>query len=303
MKVYACRYGCYEALGRGFDSPRLHSNNSQAGVATSGYTSSMEEKYFTNLNTKTIGRKVQCHKKVTSTNDLGWLEVSRGAKEGTVILADEQLKGRGRFGRDWFSPARKGIWLSVVLYPSHFPEETFLLMSIGALAVADLLKNKFNLPASIRWPNDVIINNKKIAGIIVESKYINKSPNATVMGIGLNIDIPDAEMPPDLKDITTSLTKETNKAASIGIKEIAADLICLLDKWHDKIINQELKTIQDAWRSFSSVLNKSVSVKIKDKFLEGKIVDLDPCKGFALLEPDGNTRWWRGETVEMLRLI
>ena len=155
----------------------------------------MEESYFTNLNTKTIGRKVLCHKKVTSTNDLGWLEVSRGAEEGTVILAEEQLKGRGRFGRNWFSPSHKGIWLSLVLYPSRFPEETFLLMSIGAIAVADLLKNKFNLPASIRWPNDVIINNKKISGIIVESKYINKSPNATVMGIGLNIDIPESEIP------------------------------------------------------------------------------------------------------------
>lgn len=263
----------------------------------------MEESYFTNLNTRTIGRKVLCHKKVTSTNDLAWLEVSRETEEGTVILADEQFKGRGRFGREWFSPSQKGIWLSVVLYPSRFPEETFLLMSIGALAVADLLKDKFNLPASIRWPNDVIINNRKIAGIIVESKYINKSPNATVMGIGMNIDIPEPEIPADLKDITTSLTKETNKATALRIEVITADLICLLDKWYQKIVNQELKSIQDTWRSFSCVMDKMVTVKIKDRLLEGKIVDLDPCKGFALLEKDGNTRWWRGETVEMLRLI
>ncbi|HLD35206.1 MAG TPA: biotin--[acetyl-CoA-carboxylase] ligase [Planctomycetota bacterium] len=263
----------------------------------------MEENYFANINTKTIGRKVLCHKKVTSTNDLGWLEISRGAEGGTVILAEEQLKGRGRFGRDWFSPARKGIWLSVVLYPSRFPEETFILMSIGAIAVADLLKNKFNLPASIRWPNDVIINNKKIAGIIVESRYINKSPNATVMGIGLNIDIPESEIPADLKDITTSLTRESEQTSDIKIELITIDLICLLDKWYHRMINQELKTIQDAWRNFSGVLNKPVSVKIKDRLLKGTIVDLDPCKGFALLEPDGQTNWWRGETVEMLRLI
>ncbi|MBI5779768.1 MAG: biotin--[acetyl-CoA-carboxylase] ligase [Planctomycetes bacterium] len=263
----------------------------------------MEENYFTSLNTKTIGRKVLCHKKVTSTNDLAWLEVSKGIEGGTVILADEQLKGRGRFGREWFSPGQKGIWLSVVLYPSNFPEETFLLMSIGALAVADLLRNKFNLPASIRWPNDVIINNKKIAGIIVESKYINKSPNAAVLGIGMNIDMPESEIPADLKDITTSLFEETNQATALKIENIASDLICLLDKWYLKITSRELKPIQDAWRSFSCVMNKKVSVKIKDKLLEGKIVDLDPCKGFALLESDGNTRWWRGETVEMLRLI
>lgn len=263
----------------------------------------MEESYFTNLNTRTIGRKVLCHKKVTSTNDLAWLEISRGVEEGTVILADEQFKGRGRFGREWFSPSQKGVWLSVVLYPSQFPEETFLLMSIGALAVADLLTDKFNLAASIRWPNDVIINNRKIAGIIVESKYINKSPNAAVLGLGLNIDMPESVIPAELKDITTSLTKETSKTAGLKIEVIAADLICQLDKWYGKIINRELKPIQDAWRSFSGVMDKMVSVKIKDKLMEGKIVDLDPIKGFALLEKDGNTRWWRGEAVEMLRLI
>ncbi|MEW6027510.1 MAG: biotin--[acetyl-CoA-carboxylase] ligase [Planctomycetota bacterium] len=263
----------------------------------------MEESYFSNLTTKTIGRKVLCHKKVTSTNDLAWLEVARNAEEGTVILADEQFKGRGRFGREWFSPARKGVWLSVVLFPSRFPEETFLLMSIGALAVADLLKSRFNIAAYIRWPNDVIINNKKIAGIIVESKYINKIPNATVMGIGLNIDIAEPEMPPELKDITTSLNKETNKTSDSKIEAIAADLICHLDKWYQKTSEQELKSIRDAWRGFSCVLDKMVEVKIKDKLLEGRIVDLDPLKGFALSGKDGNINWWRGETVEMLRLI
>jgi BirA family biotin operon repressor/biotin-[acetyl-CoA-carboxylase] ligase len=262
----------------------------------------MEENYFTALNTLTIGKTILCHKKATSTNDLGWLEVSRGAEEGTVILAEEQLKGRGRFGRDWFSPPQKGIWLSVVLYPDRFPEEIFLIMSIGALAVADLLKNKFNLPALIRWPNDVIVNDKKIAGVIVESKYINKTPNAAVLGIGLNIDMPESEMPAELKSISTSLIRENSEAANIRMEIITADLICLLDKWHHKIAAGELKDIQDAWRNFSGVLDKMVTVKIKDRLLEGKIVDLDPCKGFALLEKNGETQWWRGETVEMLRL-
>lgn len=262
----------------------------------------MEEIYFTNLGTKTIGKTVLCHKKATSTNDLGWLEVSRGAAEGTVIMADEQLKGRGRFGRDWFSPCQKGIWLSAIFYPAKFPEETFLLMSIGALAVTDLLRDKFNLPALIRWPNDVTVNNKKISGIIIESKCIDKSPNAAVMGIGFNINIDESEMPTELKNLTTSLIKENTAAAGLKIEFIAADLICLLDKWHQKIVENKLEDIREAWRNFSGVLNKNVVIKVKDRLLEGKIVDIDPCNGFALQEQNGAANWWRGETVEMLRL-
>ncbi|MDI6732918.1 MAG: biotin--[acetyl-CoA-carboxylase] ligase [Planctomycetota bacterium] len=262
----------------------------------------MEEYYFVNLKTKTIGRKVVCHKKVTSTNDLAWLEVTRGAEEGTVIIADEQICGRGRFGRAWSSPNQKGIWLSVILYPSLFPEETFLLMALGAIAVTDLLKNKFNLPSLIRWPNDVIIGNRKVAGIIVESKYVNQCPNASVLGVGMNINISESEMPSELKNITTSLLIENNSAVPFKLEVIIVDLIYLLDKWYQKIVNKELNAIQDTWREFSAVLNKNVSIQVKGQSLEGKVTDLDPCKGIELKDRSGNAQWWRGEMVDMLRV-
>ncbi|MFH1230460.1 MAG: biotin--[acetyl-CoA-carboxylase] ligase [Planctomycetota bacterium] len=263
----------------------------------------MKESCFANLDTQIIGKNIVFYKKVTSTNDLAWLEVSQGTAEGVVVLADEQLRGRGRFGRDWFSPANKGIWLSVVIHLSQFPEDMFLLMAMGAIAVTDLLRNKFNLPALIRWPNDVIINDKKIAGIIIESKYIPKSPNAAVIGIGMNVNITESELPADLKDITTSIGIEQKKTIMLELEPITRDLICFLDKWYQKIINKELKSIQDAWREFSGVLNRTVSIKIKDGLIEGKLVDLDPCKGIALSDNEGNTRWWSGEKVELLRLI
>lgn len=263
----------------------------------------MKESYFINLDTQLIGKNIVFYNKVTSTNDLAWLEVSRGTAEGVVVLADEQLRGRGRFGRDWFSPANKGIWLSVAIHLSQFPEDMFLLMAMGAIAVTDLLRNKFNLPALIRWPNDVIINEKKIAGIIIESKCIAKSPNAAVMGIGINVNITESELPADLKDITTSIGIEQKTPVILELEPITRDLIYSLDKWYQKIINKELKSIQDAWREFSGVLNRMVSIKIKDGLIEGKLVDLDPYKGIALLDNEGNTRWWSGEKVELFRLI
>jgi BirA family transcriptional regulator, biotin operon repressor / biotin---[acetyl-CoA-carboxylase] ligase len=263
----------------------------------------MKENCLTNLGTQVIGNNIVFYKKVTSTNDLAWLEVSRGKTEGVIVLADEQLRGRGRFGRDWFSPANKGIWLSAVMNISQFPADMFLLMAMGAIAVTDLLRSKFNLPASIRWPNDVIINHKKIAGIIIESKCIAAAPNAAVMGIGMNVNITESELPADLKDTTTSIIIEQNKTIILELEPIIRDLICFMDKWYLKIINRELKPIQDAWREFSGVLNKTVTIKVKEESIEGKLVDLDPCKGIALLDDKGNTVWWSGEKVELLRLI
>lgn len=260
----------------------------------------MEEMTFPNLNTKTIGKRVVYHKKVTSTNDLAWMEVANGADDGVVVVAGEQMKGRGRFGRNWVSPTRKGIWLSVVLKP-HLPaEKIFSLMAIGALAVADVLKaNKFD--ATIRWPNDVIVNSKKIAGIIVETKFISKSPEAAVLGIGVNINVTEKEMPDEIKTIATSVLIE--KGCEVAIQPLTEELIIRLDHWYQVLKNKEDDIIKDSWRNYSAVLNKMVSLRSKNCVYQGKAVDLDPCKGIAIQLPDGAVKWWQGDEVELLRPI
>ena len=261
----------------------------------------MDENYLTGLETKVIGRRVIHYDKVTSTNDLAWLEIARGAQEGTVIVANEQFKGRGRYGREWFSPAQKGIWCSIIANIAQFPEDMFMLMAIGAIASVEMLQVRYKLPATIRWPNDVMINNKKLAGIIVESKYINTSPNAAVIGIGMNINITEPEIPDELKNITTSIIIEQNKTTELEIKPIISNLIYAVDRWYQKISAKDTQSINDAWKKHSSVINKKVTIQIKNSSLEGKLVNLDIYKGIALEDKDGNVAWFRGETVEMLR--
>jgi biotin-(acetyl-CoA carboxylase) ligase len=108
-------------------------------------------------------------------------------------------------------------------------------------------------------------------------------------------------MPEDLKDITTSIIIENNRNYNIDL--IINDLIYFLDKWYCKMLNKELENIQNAWREFSCVLDKMVCLKVKGDLLEGKVVDLDLCKGIALLNNKGERQWLAGETVEMFRLV
>jgi BirA family biotin operon repressor/biotin-[acetyl-CoA-carboxylase] ligase len=260
----------------------------------------IEETWFEGLPTRVIGRKVLCFKKVTSTNDLAWLEIFRGAAEGTVIFADEQLKGRGRFGRSWFAPRGGGLWFSIVLKPQISPEHACLLMVIGAIAICELLREKYQLPASIRWPNDVIINNKKVAGIIVEARYLANTPEAMVVGIGFNANLKETDIPQDLIPLITSLSQECKR--DIEEEPLVKDLLISLDNWYDKIRQKEYEVINRTWQEMSGVLNHVVIVKTADKEITGTVVSLDACTGISIKTPDGQTHQFRGENVESLRL-
>ncbi|MFA5794898.1 MAG: biotin--[acetyl-CoA-carboxylase] ligase [Candidatus Brocadiia bacterium] len=260
----------------------------------------MDEPNFPNLNTKTIGKRIVYYKKVTSTNDLAWMEIANGTEDGVVVLAGEQMRGRGRFGRNWVSPTQKGIWLSVVLKPQLPVDKMFSLMAIGALAVADVLKaHKFE--AMIRWPNDVVIKGKKIAGIIIETKFVSKAPEAAVLGIGMNVNVGQKELPDDIKDIATSALIENGY--EIAIQPLTEELIIRLDYWYQALRDKKDDLINDAWRNYSAVLNKMVSLRSKDCAYQGKAVDLDPCKGIAVEQSDGTIKWWQGDEVELLRPI
>ncbi|MBI4834458.1 MAG: biotin--[acetyl-CoA-carboxylase] ligase [Planctomycetes bacterium] len=258
----------------------------------------LEETWFENLPVKTIGRQIRCFKKVTSTNDLAWLEVSRGSPEGTVIFADEQLKGRGRFNRSWHAPKDAGIWASVILKPDMPIEKSSLLMVIGAIAICKLLKDKFQLDAKIRWPNDVIINERKIAGIIVETKCIASKPEAMILGIGFNINMKSEEIPADLNQIVTSLYMETG--ALINQKDIFRQFLMYLDNWYQKVLSKQENEISDAWKNMSGIIGAEIALEVEGKTVEGKVIDIDLHKGITLKTQEG-AKVFRGENATLLR--
>ncbi|MCK5579232.1 MAG: biotin--[acetyl-CoA-carboxylase] ligase [Planctomycetes bacterium] len=260
----------------------------------------MSENKFSNLGTKIIGQTVHSFKKVTSTNDLAWLEISRGADEGTVILADEQLKGRGRFGRQWFAPAGGGIWCSVILKPDLPIEKSGVVMVVGAIAVCELLQEKKGLPALIRWPNDVMIDGKKISGVIVETKYIGRQPEMMVLGIGLNVNLKLSEIPAELKKEVTSLVVETKK--EVESESLVRDFLGCLDNWYQKIKEKDFESITRTWRKMCALTGKKVLFQSKGEKFEGEVVDLDPCAGISIRLKNNDVRLFRGEYVDWIRV-
>lgn len=240
----------------------------------------MEQNWFNKLPVKIIGRNVRCFKEATSTNDLAWNEISLGAPEGTAIFAGRQSKGRGRFGREWHAPEDAGIWASVILKPNLPVEKSSLLMIIGAIAVCELVRDDFKLNASIRWPNDVMIDGKKIAGIIVETKYLRNSIESAVLGIGFNVNLNESEIPADLKTVMTSLAIETGR--KIDMKDISRQFLVYLDKWHQKLTNANFSEITGTWQKMSGVLNKTVCVETENQSLEGIVIGLDSYDGITL---------------------
>ena len=163
-----------------------------------------------NLKTDFIGQKVIAYPSLTSTNDIAKREAKKGAREGTVILAEEQTAGRGRLKRAWLSP-RGSIALSIILHPT--PTQLPSLIMLASLAVARCIEKVGGLETQIKWPNDVLINGKKVCGILIESDVRGSAVDYAVIGIGLNVNLKPADFP-EIAATATSLSKELGHEVS-----------------------------------------------------------------------------------------
>ncbi|MDK2794712.1 MAG: BirA family transcriptional regulator, partial [Caldanaerobacter sp.] len=154
------------------------------------------------LNTKFIGRNYIHKESLSSTNDMA-KELAYKVPDGTVIVAEEQTKGRGRMGRSWFSEKSSCILTSVILKPQIRPENTVALTQVAALAVVKAIEEVCSVKTKIKWPNDIILNSKKVCGILTEMSSEIDVVNYIVIGIGINVNC--TEFPDDLKEKATSL--------------------------------------------------------------------------------------------------
>lgn len=165
------------------------------------------------LSTKTFGRTLHVLNEVASTNTQAAALAQDGAPHGTVIVAESQTAGRGRLGRRWHSPSGKNLYCSILLRSMPAREHQSLWLSwiplIAALAVCRSVQVVANLKSSVKWPNDILIGNRKLGGILCESSGIGTSHAGVIVGIGLNVNVRRDEFPEELREIATSLAIET----------------------------------------------------------------------------------------------
>jgi BirA family biotin operon repressor/biotin-[acetyl-CoA-carboxylase] ligase len=223
--------------------------------------------------TKVIGRDIQVFEQTTSTNDVIEKLARDGVKEGVVVFAESQTKGRGRLGRKWISPAHKGLWFSILLRPDLRPQETTQLTVASATALRRAIAAETNLHPEIKWPNDILIGGKKVAGILTELSAELDKVRHVIMGIGIDVNLGTNELPVELRKTATSLKIELGE--TISRAELAVAILRELDADYARICTGRFAEVADEWEENCTTIGKNVTVQIGDRKIRGCAESLD----------------------------
>jgi len=220
---------------------------------------------------------------VSSTNKKAKELAKKNVPDGTIIISKTQDNGRGRFNRVWISP-EGGVYFSIILKPKNKDEKLTLLPLVAALSVYNTIYSLCDLDVKIKWPNDVIINGKKISGILIESESKNNSLDFVVIGIGFNLNV-DVDIFPEEYN-ATSLSYEIG--INLDYYDFLKKLLFTLDKYYSLFINEDYDTILNEWRKNSDTIGKNVVINLKDKKISGRAVDIDENGFLIILDEYGN---------------
>ncbi|MFX3633453.1 MAG: biotin--[acetyl-CoA-carboxylase] ligase [Candidatus Pristimantibacillus sp.] len=239
------------------------------------------------LQASVFGRSIHWFNEVDSTQNLAKKLAEEGAPEGTLIIAEQQMNGRGRMGRAWVSPQGKGIWMSLIMRPSvpiHFAPQLTLLT---AVALCRSLNRMTSLPIGIKWPNDLLIAGKKISGILLESVAEEERLRYVIAGIGISVNLEEGDYPPELLDRATSL--RIAKGDKLNRADIIADFMQEWEQLYFLYQEQGFAPIVTLWEALSVSLNRPARLTTPQGVIEGVPVGLDQSGAIAVKQNDGST--------------
>ena len=236
------------------------------------------------LSTKVFGKKDIIYLNETdSTNTRAKELAAQGAPEGTLIIAEKQTKGRGRRGRSWFSPPGGGIYFSLILRPIISPSETPRITLMTAVVLAETLISLMKLKLRIKWPNDILVNGKKLAGILTEISTEMDAVNYIVVGLGMNVNTQLEDLPKEIKKTATSILIETGK--QFPRVKLIKHYLKLYEKYYDMFKNNDFEPIMKRWKELADIIGKQIRVDVIGKTHIGKVVDVDN-DGVLILKDD-----------------
>ena len=240
------------------------------------------------LGTQRLGRRIEVHPELVSTNRTAHALAEAGEPEGAIVIAEAQTGGQGRLGRHWVSPARLNLYISFVLRPALDPAETAKITLLAAVAVADTVKDHEPCEPTIKWPNDVLLRGRKVAGILSELACERDRTLFVIVGIGVNLNFPRTLMAPDIRDRATSLLEETG--APVDRVEVTRSLVRNLENRYTEFEKQGFEPIATSWNGYARIEGRWVRARTgEEEELVGKVRELDG-NGFLVLEcGDGRT--------------
>ena len=229
------------------------------------------------LDTKLVGSKVLYFDSLDSTNNYARKIAAEGCDEGTAVVAGRQTAGKGRLGRNWESPPDKGIYVSVVLRPPLAPAETPIITLAAAVAVADAIGDASGLSVGIKWPNDLVIDGRKVCGILVEMGSEADRVNYVIIGIGINYSQEVEDFPEGLRGRAISLKtacEEGGETCLPGRLTVIRSLLRRLDNVTQLVLRYNNKEIIEMWKKRSVTLGRKVGFRLKDTDYTGTAVDV-----------------------------
>jgi BirA family transcriptional regulator, biotin operon repressor / biotin---[acetyl-CoA-carboxylase] ligase len=243
------------------------------------------------LQTEILGNKIYYFETIDSTQDFALKLTSKHYENGSLIIAQKQIRGRGRLNRKWFSP-KGGIWLSILLKPNFEIMQVSLFPMMTSLALAIAIEKVLRLKPKLKWPNDVMLNNKKVAGILVDASVESNQIDYIAIGVGINFKIEPKAITKLINkkgsEITTLVNQNQNRDPVLFLQAFLFEL----ERLYNKLIANNIKEIKTEWEKRSSTLGKNVSVSTPSGQVKGKAIRLD-----------GDGALWISQRGKMQRLL
>jgi len=240
--------------------------------------------------------KISKHLEITSTNDIAKKLASEGAREGTVIVAQRQTGGRGRFGKKWVSPVG-GLWFSIILRPKIRPQEINLLTFLASVSVCNIINQSLRTRSSIKWPNDILLDEKKVCGILTETAICSGSLEYVVIGIGINTNNRVYLFPEDLRKNSTSLIEITGE--EIDNKALLTRLLREIEDYYRILKVGNYNRILRDWKKHCCLLGKEITIHENGETFTGEAIDVDYQGALLIKLEDGSIRKILSASIEL----
>ncbi len=233
------------------------------------------------LQTKTLGKMIHYEESVETTQKIARTLANDGVPEGTLVVAEEQLGGKGRLMRNWYSPKFSGIWMSLILRPKIPFHQAPQLTLIAAVAVAQAIEHTTSLKPQIKWPNDILINRKKVTGILTELQAESDRIHSVIIGIGINVNQEKSDFPEELQEIATSLLIEDGKKVSRA--RVIQEVLVRLEALYEQFLDEGFLPIKQLWESYAISLGKEIKATTVNDTIVGKAIGITE-EGVLLVE-------------------
>jgi BirA family biotin operon repressor/biotin-[acetyl-CoA-carboxylase] ligase len=272
---------------------RIEARRARGYALTSSPDRLLPAEIARHLTSARFGHRLECFETIDSTNVHAARLAREGAPEGTLVLAERQTQGRGRLGRSWVSPARVNLYASFILRPRLAPADAPQLALAAAVAVARALSDLAPGRVAIKWPNDCLLDGRKVAGILTEMDAEVDRVRAVVLGIGVNLNATARAFPTELRTTATSVLLATG--TRVDRPRFTAGLCATLEAVYDRVVRDGFAVVAPEWESYSCLTGRRVTVDCSGRRSEGTVRGIDPTGRLVLDGTTGEERIMAGD--------